>query len=122
LTKSERWILSEWLVATDRTLNHGERLLKHRERTPFAEIDLLTLSGCNRLLLIEVKTVKMEIWGERSLITRAQANRLLRARAWLEDSYQKPVSLSLAVVSHDLQVSAPPNIQYFEAGFDWLLT
>ena len=109
-------------MATDRLINHSERLLKHRERTPFAEIDLVTRSSCDLLKLIEVKTLNMEIWGERSLITRAQTNRLSRARSWLEDRYQKPVVLLLAVVSHDLQSSTPPSIEYFEAGFDWLLT
>lgn len=112
LTRSERWILSEWRVAQERALVYGEKLLAHRERTPFGEIDLLFENGERVLQLIEVKSWQRELWGE-SVVSPRQARRLKRARDWVEDSFQRPTALLLAVVSHD-------SIAYFEAGCGWL--
>lgn len=120
LTRSERWILSECQVLRHRQEFFDERLIMHRARTPFAEIDLLMESRERRLTLLEVKSVGIEVWGERSLITQAQTHRLTRARAWLEMRFERPVVFLLAVVSHENVLF--PSIQYFEAGADWLLT
>jgi Holliday junction resolvase-like predicted endonuclease len=111
LTKSERWILSEWQVAEHRELAYGEKLLRHRQQTPFAEIDLLFNAG-PRLSLIEVKTWSGELWGA-PLLTAAQGRRLFRARDYLESRYSREVTFNLAVVSVEKNDALSPTIRYF---------
>jgi len=98
-------------VAWDRVHSHGERLLAHRLRTPFAEIDLLFASGgtgggregaggfrgFQGLSLIEVKSWQGDLWRS-DLISRRQVQRLERARLSLEARSGRPVRLLLAVV------------------------
>ena len=116
LTKSERWILSEWQVAQDRVLRFNEELLLHRERTPFAETDLLfrtrvpstgTRGFRSYLHLIEVKSCLDEIWGDQ-VVSHRQIQRLYRARLYFESKAGCPVRLQIAVVSQTL------GIHYFE--------
>src|SRR5690606_26022205 len=113
LTKSERWILSEWVVALDRCRRFGETLISHRERTPYAEIDLLFTSKqptqveCSDrksvllspdLTLVEVKSCRQrDVWGS-DVISARQLQRLQRARFSLESRFRVPVRLCLAVV------------------------
>jgi Holliday junction resolvase-like predicted endonuclease len=97
LTRSERWILSEWLVAQDRVSRFGERLIFHRERTPYAEVDLVFESPSRSLAIVEVKTWRGEIWGP-DVISRYQLQRLMRARLYFESRFRRPTTLVLAVV------------------------
>lgn len=83
LTKSERWILSEFRVARDRSSTHGDVLLAHRFETPYAEIDLCFETSSGDWLMIEVKSWDHDIWGS-DFISRRQLQRLERARLWLE--------------------------------------
>lgn len=125
LTKSEQGILSEWIVARDRVDRCGEVLWAHREKTPFAEIDLLfeaTASSrsfkdlprfereidSSYLCLMEVKTVLGDLDGFRNLSIR-QRGRLERARFYFQERYRRPVRLQLAVV--DLRRR---RIRYFD--------
>jgi hypothetical protein len=126
LTKSERWILSEWLVAQDRVVRFNEELIFHREQTPFAEIDLVFRTQVplahdplaqvplvggggsgSYLNLIEVKSCVDEIWGDH-LLSHRQRQRLQRARLYLEVRNRCPVRLQIAVVSQTF------GIHYFE--------
>ena len=121
LTKSDRWILSEWLVAKDRVLKFKEPLLHHRQKTPYAEVDLIfgSLERAGAVTVIEVKTVSTredsQIWsGE--VISRRQIGRLCKARWHVEIKSQRPTRLILATVE-----AKPgghlPLIRYFEAPF-----
>lgn len=116
MTKSERGILSEWRVAKDRVENHGDGLVLHRKRTPYAEIDLLFATDPSSssshlprmLILIEVKSVgTRELWGA-DLISVRQLDRLKRARVHLSLRYRLPVRFLIAVVR------TPASIQYFD--------
>ncbi len=129
MTKSEIWTLSEWTVAQDRVVHHGESLVRHRFETPFAEVDLLT--RCR-----ETKTLKMiEVKSSLAAIDRAQAdnylddylddyllvaisppqlNRLRKAVAWLASIVSEPIELTLAVVSQPQGLFDPLEIQYFD--------
>jgi Holliday junction resolvase-like predicted endonuclease len=98
LTTSERSILSEFRVVQDRELLYRERLLLHRERTPFAEVDLVFESSDRRTVtMMEVKTWSGFKWAQRP-VSHAQERRLSRARAYLEARVAKPVRLQLALV------------------------
>jgi Holliday junction resolvase-like predicted endonuclease len=110
LTKSERWILSEWRVARDRTTRFHEQLVAHRERTPFAEIDLL-FKKRDLYVLVEVKSWRGELWAPEVISVR-QAQRLVRARLFLEARLESPVQLWLAVV--DPCDAGESGIRYFE--------
>jgi Holliday junction resolvase-like predicted endonuclease len=114
LTKRDRWILSEYLVACDRESRSNERLAAHRLRSPFAEIDLLfetrTPAGAQSFVIVEVKSVDRDLWG-RPPLTRPQRLRLERARFWLESRAKVPVRLVLACVTAD------GRITYFDAPF-----
>jgi Holliday junction resolvase-like predicted endonuclease len=111
--KSELWILSEWLVARDRVCRFQDSLVAHRERTPYAEVDLVfsTQPPLSELTIIEVKTWKGDIWGPH-LISRQQIRRLERARAFMESRECKRVRLMLAVV--DPFSSNPETVHYFD--------
>jgi Holliday junction resolvase-like predicted endonuclease len=111
LTRSERGILSEFWVARDRSGSHAEILLAHRQKTPFAEIDLLFESADRSALhLIEVKSCAGEIWGP-NVISKNQLLRLERARTWLEARENRLARLLLAVVQTD---ASRPVISYFD--------
>lgn len=99
----------------------GETLLAHRERTPFAEIDLLLIGPApgeggrdhRWLTLIEVKSWRGELWAT-DVISRRQRARLERARAYIEAKYARPTRLLLAVVELEAAGSRP-GIRYFDA-------
>jgi Holliday junction resolvase-like predicted endonuclease len=109
LTKSDRWILSEYRVACDRESKHIEKMIAHRLRTPYAELDLVfeTREG---FTVIEVKSVGADLWG-RPPLTRSQRIRLERARFWLESRARAKVRLLLACVTES------GVIAYFDAPF-----
>lgn len=115
LTRSDRWILSEFLVAKDRIERFGDTLLYHRQKTPYAEVDLIFDSrladGSRVLNMIEVKSVGAEIWGP-DVVGRRQIERLMRARAYIEKVAQKRTSFLLACVN-----PIKSEIRYFEAPF-----
>lgn len=117
MTKSERWILSEWWVARDLTQRLGCELIAHREKTPYAEVDLVVRRQF--LTIVEVKTVtpKMaaHLWAG-LVITPRQVARLEKARWYLELKHQRPVKLVLAVVNSSLG-PVQNRIRYFEAPF-----
>ena len=110
MTTSERWILSEWRVAEDRRDRFGETLLAHRERTPFAEFDLLFSAHNRTATLIEVKTWSGAQWAQRPLNHR-QEQRLIRTRAYLEARLAHPVKLILALVKY---AGAQSEITYLD--------
>ena len=83
-------------MARDRVTRLGETLLAHRERTPFAEVDLIFRSR-DQIILIEVKTVTAN-W-DTSFITAHQLSRLFAARSYIEEDLSKPASLLIALVS-----------------------
>lgn len=94
-------------MAKDRILRFEEKLLLHRERTPYAEVDLVFGSPRSKSLsLIEVKSWNLEIWRQ-DLISRRQVARLERARFFLQEKFKCPVSLVLAVVGES-------EIRYFD--------
>jgi Holliday junction resolvase-like predicted endonuclease len=104
LTKSERWILSEWIVAKNRVFEFSECLLHHRLKTPYAEVDLLFARSDGRLNLVEVKSFNSSIYGDfwaDSLLPLKQSMRLKRAHHWLSEKFHKEVILSLSVVKFD---------------------
>ena len=41
MTRKDRWILSEYVVAKDRVENYGDALIYHQQTTPYAELDLI---------------------------------------------------------------------------------
>jgi Holliday junction resolvase-like predicted endonuclease len=95
---------------------HGERLLAHRFKTPYAEIDLVFQDKSGRLNLIEVKSCDREIWSNEVISFRQRA-RLERARFFLESTRGVSVRVILAVVS--LNASTDQNlslgsIRYFD--------
>ena len=121
LTKSDRWILSEWLVARDRVLHFEEPLLHHRQKTPYAEVDLILGSRLRSgpVTVIEVKSVSVregaQLWaGE--VVSRRQFARLEKARWFVELKSKRPTRLLLATVEAKLG-DANPLIRYFEAPF-----
>ncbi len=121
MTKSDRWILSEWLVAKDRVERFGEPLLHHRQKTPYAEVDLILGSSLRAgpVTVIEVKSVstnsKAQLWaGE--VISRRQVQRLEKARWFIEIKAKRPTKLLLATVEAK-GGDAKPVIHYFEAPF-----
>lgn len=126
MTKSERWILSEWWVAKDRTLNFSDQLYYHREKTPYAEVDLVfgsTPGESPSVTLIEVKTISAfqanALWAG-DMISRKQSLRLEKARWYFETKAQRPVRLLLAVVDSASLLkpqAETPRIRYFEAPF-----
>jgi len=102
LTKSERWILSEWMVACDRVSHFKEKLIDHRLQTPFAEVDLL-FQARDHLIVVEVKSFDRNLYGDlwhTPAITKKQLSRLAMARESLSNRYRLPVRLLVAVVSH----------------------
>lgn len=119
MTKKDRWILSEFLVAHDRCVNFQESLLEHQLRTPFAEVDLVFESRASAtspiessriqfpLTVIEVKSIDGDLWS-RSPVSVKQRLRLERARSWIEAKTKKQVRLKLAVVG------SRGAIQYFD--------
>ena len=129
MTKKDRWILSEYLVARDRVFNFNDSLIYHQQTTPYAELDLIFESAVveplkpdrkagggdpSRILtIIEVKSVSGEIWaGE--VVSRKQTMRLERARWYVELQARRRTKLILATVQ------ARPEgalIRYFEAPF-----
>jgi Holliday junction resolvase-like predicted endonuclease len=121
LTKSDRWILSEFLVARDRTSLFGDSLLYHRQVTPYAELDLIFEStmrapdGLVRCLtIIEVKSVSAGLWA-REVVSRKQRLRLERARWYVELKAQRRTRLILATV--ETGPAGNPVIHYFDAPF-----
>ena len=101
MTKSERWLLSEWLIARD-LVSRGETLLAHRERTPYAEVDLVT-ENSEFVTVVEVKSWNRGLWGDlwgASVITQKQVSRLLAACHVLGCRFQRPVRLKIAVVDY----------------------
>lgn len=120
MTKNERWILSEFQVARDRIGRFREKLLFHRHQTPYAEVDLVFVSG-PRLRIFEVKTIQGEFFASK-ILGRNQARRLLRARDYFEDRFEMESILNLAVVSHARGPGTRPEIRYFDSDAGWLLT
>jgi Holliday junction resolvase-like predicted endonuclease len=96
-------------VARDRTQEFGEILLRHRERTPFAEVDLV-LKKDSLVTLIEVKSSNGNLWG-REVISYKQTQRLVRARYYLEAFFQVPTRLLLAVVNLQTVKNAAKNAE-----------
>ena len=113
LTRKERWILSEWLVAKDR-IARGEALIAHQWETPYAEVDLLFRDRLG-LAIIEVKSWNETVFAQfeaKTIITRRQLGRLERARQYVEAKSGEYVRLKIAVVSH--RASDPPVIRVFD--------
>ena len=96
-------------VARDRMARFDELLLLHRERTPYAEVDLVLRRRDGILTLIEVKSWDREIWASH-VITQKQVRRLTQARFYLESKYARPVVMLLALVPSELW----RQIHYFE--------
>ncbi len=117
MTRKERWILSEWLVARAAAAL-GQELVEHQYETPYAEIDLLFRNRFG-LTIFEVKSWNSDIYADfeaRTIITRRQLGRLERARQFVEARTGDLVRLQIAVVSHRLahepriRVFDPPNL------------
>jgi Holliday junction resolvase-like predicted endonuclease len=105
LTKSDRWILSEYRVACDREVRLFEKLVAHRFRTPYAEVDLVFESQAGAsFTIVEVKSLDGDLWG-RPPLTASQRARLERARFWLESRKTCQVRLLLACVTARGQIS-----------------
>ena len=74
------------------------KLIKHRYKCPFTEIDLIFLSPKGRLLLVEVKTLNsMKNWPF-FLISPNQIKRLRRGYVYFQSRSKVPVDFYLALV------------------------
>lgn len=116
MTRNERWILSEWLVASER-VSQGEELVAHRWVTPYAEIDLLFRDRLG-LSVVEVKSWNSDLYASfeaSTIITRRQLARLERARQFVEARTGDLVRLRIAVVSHHAARAA--IIRFFDPPF-----
>lgn len=73
------------------------KILGHRIKTPFAEIDILFRSSKGVIVLLEVKSLSKWIWLE-SRVTKKQSDRLKRATIYLENKLNEPVQICMAYV------------------------
>jgi putative endonuclease len=84
----------------------GFQLLATRWKTPFAEIDLLFEKDGDEgaeLFMVEVKSLGRLDFGP-VRVSRAQRERLLRAREWLENKYNCATALAFAYVLADGEI------------------
>lgn len=73
------------------------KLLAHRFKTPYAEVDLL-FDLKSHLLLVEVKSYSSAAFLP-NRITSKQKDRLFRAATYLQNKFKKPVEINWAFVS-----------------------
>lgn len=77
----------------------GFALFSKRLRTPFAEVDLVFIKN-QKTYLVEVKSLgRLDFSLVR--ISKAQKDRLLRARIWMEALWNRDAALAFAYVLHD---------------------
>lgn len=72
------------------------KILAHRLKTPFAELDLLVLCG-RKIIIVEVKSIKSPEFAS-TLLTDRQLQRLIRAHAFLQNYLNCNCELELALV------------------------
>jgi Holliday junction resolvase-like predicted endonuclease len=82
--------------------SHGAKLLRHRYRTPFGEIDLLMRLPSGALMVVEVKSWNHQIPIEHR-ISIQQKKRLRRVLFWLSEKHQR-VEMALAMVSPEGEI------------------
>lgn len=116
LTKSELSILSEWVVARDRTQNCHEHLILHRQKIHGVEIDLLfgfedreNHQLGKSLKFFEVKT-RHHGFSSEAPLGRHQFLRLLRTAEVLANQYECEVEAYVAVVSHRFERRKSPKV------------
>lgn len=91
------WICSQYFLK----LNY--RLLKHRMKTPFAELDLIFESPKGEILIIEVKSIQSQEFIQGRL-TEKQKKRLGRAMQYLQTQTRRPILFWLVMVTHQKEV------------------
>lgn len=87
----------------------GFKLLKHRLKTPFAEVDLLLQSKNGDVVLVEVKSANVEDF-QIFRITPKQKKRLERALIFLSEYLDCPVGLNWAFVNKFGEVTVVENV------------
>lgn len=91
--RSAEWIAALWLMGK------GYRILGHRLRTPFGEVDLAAWKN-NTLVIVEVKSRRSLALGAQSISPRSQ-ERIMRAAQILAGRWRlnaAPIRLDLVVV------------------------
>ncbi len=73
------------------------KIIGHRIKTPFAEVDILFRSTKGVIVLLEVKSLSKWVWLE-SRVTKKQSDRLKRAATFIESRYNESVQICLAYV------------------------
>jgi putative endonuclease len=81
LRRYRRGRISEWVAAVA-LLARGYRILAHRCRTPYGEIDLIAIRG-RRLAFVEVKRRGTRLEGEAALAPRQVARIARAAEFWV---------------------------------------
>lgn len=96
-----RGLYSEFLVVRSVVRRNGKNiLLAHRQKTPFAEVDLI-IQEPTFLRLVEVKSiggVGLQNMFIETRVTNRQKTKLLGARLWAEHHWRRPVALDLVLV------------------------
>ncbi len=79
----------------------GLRVLFHRHRTPFGEVDLIARDPNGRIRLIEVKSLSQQDWSTFRISYRQQ-RRLRNVLSYLSHCWNQPMTFDLAFVGlHD---------------------
>ncbi len=81
-------------------LRQGFKIVAHRFKTPFAEVDLICEDKNQDLVIVEVKTVSDSFWNS-SRISSRQKYRLKNATLHLMEQTSKNVEVHLAFVDKD---------------------
>ena len=83
-------------------LKNGFSLFSKRLKTPFAEVDLVFTKN-RKTYLIEVKSLG-QLDFSLVRVSKAQKERLLRARIWIESLWSRDAALAFAFVLTDGQI------------------
>jgi len=104
--KIDRGLYCEKITA-QKLIQHSFKLLGHRVRTPYAELDLIFFKN-DAVHIVEVKSFDSS-WSERAL-SRRQALRLESARQKLSLELNVDVYLHLAVVDFKNKINFFENV------------
>lgn len=87
---------SEFLVG-QYYLRQGYKIIAHRYKTPFAEIDLICQDKNQNIVMVEVKTASDPFWQSHR-VSRRQKQRLKNACHYLHGKSGKNIEVHLALV------------------------
>ena len=102
----QRGLAAEDRVAFEAAQRLGWQLLRHRWKTPFAELDLVFVGPSGGWIVCEVKTLSpwSDLTGGAFRLRGTQRDRLRRAMIWITEGLGQPAEFVLALVTHDGEV------------------